>query len=71
MIRQIIRPKNSQIKIDLPKDYVDKNLELIIDIVDEKNELLSLAGSLNKYADKSKIKLENKAWEMHILDKYK
>jgi len=71
LIRQVIRPKSNQVMIDLPKDYVDKNIELIINVIDEKNGLISLAGSLNKYADKSKLRLENKAWDLYIMDKYK
>jgi len=35
----------------------------------EKN-ISSLAGSLHHYADASKIKLEDKAWELHVEDKY-
>ncbi|MCK9337708.1 MAG: hypothetical protein M0P43_07755 [Arcobacteraceae bacterium] len=35
------------------------------------NDLSSLGGILNKYADISKIDLEEKAWELHISDKYK
>lgn len=34
-------------------------------------DLSSLGGILNKYADISKIDLEEKAWELHISDKYK
>ena len=32
--------------------------------------IISLGGSLHKYADSSKIELEDKAWELHIEDKY-
>lgn len=35
------------------------------------DDLVSLAGSLNKYADPSKLELEEKAWELHVMDKYK
>ena len=33
-------------------------------------DIESLGGSLHKYADTSKIELEDKAWELHIKDKY-
>ncbi len=60
--------------------YFLKNLSTDIEIIsdkvtvkkDEKKETISsLAGSLNKYADPSKIHLEDKAWEMHVTEKYK
>ena len=43
------------------------------EIVDEvkKQNISVLAGSLNKYSNPSKMGLENKAWELHITDKYK
>ena len=34
------------------------------------SDIASLGGSLHHYADASKIKLEDKAWELHIKDKY-
>jgi len=33
-------------------------------------DISSLGGSLHHYADASKIKLEDKAWDLHIKDKY-
>jgi len=30
-----------------------------------------LGGCLNKYAHSSKIEFEDKAWELHVMDKYK
>ncbi len=33
-------------------------------------DISSLGGSLHQYADASKIKLEDKAWDLHIKDKY-
>jgi len=60
--------------------YFLKNLSTDVEILSDriiasnstpKNDILSLAGSLNKYANPSKIHLEDKAWEMHIVEKYK
>jgi hypothetical protein len=41
------------------------------EIEPQKNDLESLGGSLNQYSDSSKLELESKAWELHIMDKYK
>lgn len=79
MIREIIRPQQNQIILDIPEDYINKEVELIVfpleenekDKIKHKENILSLAGSLSKYADPSKIDLESKAWEMHIMEKYK
>ena len=79
MIREIIKPQQNQIILNIPDDYVNKEVEFIIFPLEEKKEykiknkknILSLAGSLSKYANPDKIDLENKAWEMHIMEKYK
>jgi len=79
MIREIIKPQQNQIILNIPDDYVNKEVEFIIFPLEEKKEykiknkknILSLAGSLGKYANPDKINLENKAWEMHIMEKYK
>jgi hypothetical protein len=36
----------------------------------EQSDIESLGGVLNKYANPSKIELEDKAWEKHVMDKY-
>ena len=60
--------------------YFLKNLSTDVEILSDKitassskpkSDISSLAGALNKYADPSKIHLEDKAWEMHIVEKYK
>ena len=79
MIREIIRPQQNQIILDIPEDYINKEVELIVfpleekekDKIKNKENISSLAGSLSKYADPSKIDLESKAWKMHIIEKYK
>jgi len=79
MIREIIRPQQTHLSIDIPESYIDKEIELIIFPINEKKTtskekqegIATLGGCLNKYADLSKIDLEDKAWELHIMDKYK
>ena len=81
MIREIIEPKSNELTIKIPKEYINKKVEFIMFSLDEQEsinkpktdskKLESLGGRLNKYADKNKIALENKAWELHIMDKYK
>ena len=64
MIREIIKPKSTHITINIPKSYINKEIEFIMFEVNEnisknlkKNK--SLRGVFNKYADSSKIDLEN------------
>ena len=54
--------------------YFLKNLSTDVEILSDKvttnnskpkNDISSLAGALNKYADPSKIHLEDKAWLNH------
>jgi hypothetical protein len=79
MIREIIRPKYNNFTINIPNDYIDREVEFIMfpldeqeKIQEEKKENISIfGGSLNKYSDLSKINLEDNAWELHIIDKYK
>lgn len=56
-------------------DHFSQNEIQIVKNIQEKkhqpNDLESLGGSLNKYADSSKIELEESAWELHVMDKYK
>lgn len=37
----------------------------------QSSNIESLAGSLSEYADPSKLELEEKAWELYVMDKYK
>ena len=70
MIREIIKPKQSHLVIDIPESYVDKEIELLIFPIEgskkSQKDISSLAGSLHKYANPSKINMEDKAWELHI-----
>ena len=79
MIREIIRPHQNNFTINIPNSYIDQEIEFIMFPLNEQEEIkqieqqdISIIGSsLNKYADSSKIDLEDKAWELHIMDKYK
>ena len=79
MIREVIRPQYNNFTINIPNSYINREVEFIMfpldeaEIVDEakKQNISILGGSLNKYSNPSKIDLEDKAWELHIEDKYK
>jgi len=79
MIREVIRPQYNNFTINIPDSYINKELEFIIFPLDEQEKVQEpkdqnisiLGGSLSKYADPSKIDLESKAWELHIMDKFK
>ncbi len=79
MIREVIKPQNNNFTINIPDSYINKEVEFIMFPLDEakitnkvkKQNISALGGSLNKYANPSKIELEDKAWELHIKDKYK
>ena len=80
MIREIIRPENTNLTINIPTDYVDREVELIIFPIDKKKVVpnskkekvkKSLRGVFSKYVDKAKIPLENTAWQNYIVEKYK
>ena len=77
MIREIIKAEDNILTIKIPQEFVGREIEYIVFPVNSdtkketKNSSISmLAGSLNKYADPSKRELEDKAWELHIMDKF-
>jgi len=58
--------------------YFLKNLSADVEILNDKittknstKKTTSLRGVFSKYADPSKIHLENRALEMHVIEKYK
>lgn len=60
--------------------YFLKNLPHDVEIVSDKlnqndfkkeTDITSLRGVFNQYADPSKVHLEDKALEMHVVEKYK
>jgi len=83
MVREIIKPTKNSINIQIPDEYINKKLEFIIFPLEEnektsndssnqiENDIESLGGVFSKYADPSKRDLEDKAWEMQVMDKYK
>ena len=76
MIREIIKPQQNQIILNIPDDYVNKEVEFIVFPLEEKKEYKtkkkkSLKGVFNKYADISKISLEENAWQNYIVNKFK
>ena len=80
MIRKVIKPQDTNITITLPTSYINKEIELIMFPLDEKEAIQdnkrykikkSLKGVFNKYANSSKIALEDSAWQNHILNKFK
>ena len=76
MIREIVRPKDDNLTIKIPKEYIGKDIEYIIfpiknqKNVKEKFDIALLGGALKKYANPKKIELEKNAWELHIMDKF-
>jgi hypothetical protein len=78
MIREIVKPNNNNLVINIPDEYIGQEIEYIVfplhkDIKENSNEDIdidSIAGILNKYADPSKIELEDKAWELHVMEKF-
>ena len=79
MIREVIIPKYTNFTINIPTSYINKEIEFIMFPLDEtemiqcnkKQNKKSLKGIFNKYADISKIALEDDAWQNHIVGKFK
>jgi len=78
MIREIVKPKDTNLTINIPEDYVGQEIEYIVfpisksstPKVKNNDSIESLGGILNKYADPSKIELEDQAWKLHVIDKF-
>jgi len=79
MIREVIRPQHTHLTIDIPPSYIDREVEFIMFPLDAKEttpmpkakKRKSLRGVFSQYADKTKISLEDQAWQNHIMEKYK
>jgi hypothetical protein len=79
MIREVIKPQYTNFSIDIPANYINREVEFIMFPLDEKESIQvvkqknnkSLRGVFNKYADNLKIDLENTAWKNHIIKKFK
>jgi hypothetical protein len=78
MIREIIKPEYTNITINVPTSYIDREVEVLVFPIDEKkdssknraNNIKSLKGVFKQYADASKVPLEESAWKNHIIEKY-
>ena len=78
MIREIVRPRNNNLTIQIPDEYIGQEVEYIIfpirhprhNKTNTKIDLDSVGGSLHHYADPDKIKLEESAWQQHVMDKF-
>ena len=62
MIRKIITPKDNNLIIKIPNEYIGKEIEYIVFPINDskiehskKIDIDSIGGILNKYADISKI----------------
>ena len=79
MIRKIITPQNSSFTINIPTDYINREVEFIMFPLDKQEinnnikhqKQKSLKGVFNKYSDSSKIGLEDKAWSNHLTNSTK
>jgi hypothetical protein len=79
MIREILRPNSNNFTISIPSEYINQEIEFIMfplkkdKIVKNKKtkNKKSLKGVFNKYANSSKLDLEEMAWQNHIVEKYK
>jgi len=79
MIREVIRPQYTNFTINIPTNYIDRDVEFIMFPLDEQ-ELIpdikqtnkkSLRGVFNQYADESKASFEDNAWQNHVMEKFK
>ena len=78
MIREIVKPKDNNLVINIPDEYIGQEIEYIVFPVHTANikekvtdkDIDSVAGSLHKYANPSKMESEDKAWEMHVMEKF-
>ncbi len=78
MIREIVRPTDHQLTIQLPQEYVGQQIEYIVIPLQFKHEsskqpttsLDSVGGILHSYVAPEKIEQEASAWADHVMEKY-
>lgn len=78
MTIELNNPKIEDIFVNQFKSDVKKFSKFIANLVEQNQErilekkegLESLGGSLKQYANNTQREIEDKAWEMHIKDKY-
>lgn len=81
MLREIITPQSDEYTIHIPKEYINTKVEILVLPFAYTNEKMiqasqnksktSLRGVFSKYADSSKVALEDNAWKQYIIGKFK
>jgi len=68
MLREIITPQSDEYMIHIPKEYINTKVEiLVLPFAYTEEEIMR--GVFNKYADSSKVDLEDNAWKQDIKEK--
>ena len=78
MIREIVRPTDHQLTIQLPREYINQQIEYIIFPLQSNpkpseqptTSLDAVGGILHPYAAPEKIEQEASAWAEHVMEKY-
>ena len=80
MIREIVKPQSNRLVIEIPQEYIGQEIEYIVFPLSktsnssqksiENDSIESLGGILQKYADPTKRAMEDKAWELHVKEKF-
>ncbi|NPA12225.1 MAG: hypothetical protein GXO62_08275 [Epsilonproteobacteria bacterium] len=63
----VIHPKTKKVTIEIPHNWVDKDLQIQIN---PKITLEELGGSIKIPKEKVNYELEEKAWEKAVFEKY-
>jgi len=79
MIREVIRPIQNDFHIYIPTEYLNKDVEFIMFPLDEQEHVQkvetpkekSLRGVFNSYSDDTKVALEDNAWQLNVMNKFK
>jgi hypothetical protein len=79
MIREIVKPQSNRLVIEIPQEYIGQEIEYIVFPLSKNSsfknkkqkDIRTLRGRLAKYADPKKRELEDKAWELHVKEKFK
>lgn len=79
MIREVIRPVQNDFHIYIPTEYLNKDVEFIMFPLDEQENVTkietskdeSLRGVFNVYTDDTKLDLEDNAWQLSVINKFK
>jgi len=61
-----IHPKSKKITIEIPEEFIDKDVEVIVR--EKKSDLDELFGIFSDI--KPNYEMEEKAWELAVLEKY-